>query len=418
MKLLISYEDHLIRGPDNSIYGPGPVNYSMWSRNLEFFDEIVLLSRVRLTKSFASSTERVDGPCVSVYELPDFTGPAEYLRNLPVLRARTRQAVQSCDAYLLCIPGLVSHVAWGEIGRIGRPFAVEIWGDPWDAFSPGSVNGLLRPLYRRLLTRETKLICRQAQAVLYWTQEALQRRYPHGDDAYCVVSPTVVLRQGYATQEVIDERFCRIQKFCRAAKQDHDPLRVGFVGSLRQMYKGPDTLLHAVSLCLQRGLRLKVFLVGEGCYRVSMEALANKLGVREHVTFLGQLGYGKPISDFLDSMDLFLMPSRAEGFGRAMVEAMARGCPCIGSRISGIAELLALADSVPPGDATALADKIFEVATDPDRLKHMSQRNLERARQFSPESLRESRREFLRHLRTHAAACAEPRSEFAVSRAQ
>ena len=98
------------------------------------------------------------------------------------------------------------------------------------------------------------------------------------------------------------------------------------------------------------------------------------------------------------------MPSRAEGLPRALLEAMARGCPCIGSNVGGIPELLAEADLVPPGDPEALAEKILEVAGNPERLKSMGKRNLVKARQFSPELLKEVRRDFFRYVRLHSGA--------------
>ena len=58
-----------------------------------------------------------------------------------------------------------------------------------------------------------------------------------------------------------------------------------------------------------------------------MELLANKLAVSEKVNFLGQLKSGTEVFDFLDSVDLFVMPSRAEGFPRALHEAMAAAVP-------------------------------------------------------------------------------------------
>jgi glycosyltransferase involved in cell wall biosynthesis len=186
-------------------------------------------------------------------------------------------------------------------------------------------------------------------------------------------------------------------------KQSPDrALRIGFIGSFAQLYKGADTLLRSLATCLRRGTTLEISFVGEGRYRKNMESLARDLLVEGNVSFLGQLGFGRPVCDFLDSIDLFVMPSRAEGLPRALVEAMARGCPCIGSNVGGIPELLSAEDLVPPNDPEALARKIMEVAADPQRMKAMSLRNLERAEQFDPEALKDVRRAFYRYVRDHS----------------
>ena len=130
-----------------------------------------------------------------------------------------------------------------------------------------------------------------------------------------------------------------------------------------------------------------------------MEGLARRFGVDRHVRFWGQLPPGQAIYEFLDRIDLFVMPSRQEGLPRAMLEAMARGCPCIGSHVGGIPELLAADDMVAPDDAKALAAKIAEVARNPERMIRMAQRNLEKAKEYHTEILRVRRTAFYRYVR-------------------
>jgi glycosyltransferase involved in cell wall biosynthesis len=173
------------------------------------------------------------------------------------------------------------------------------------------------------------------------------------------------------------------------------------------MYKGPDVLLRAVALCRIRGLDLEVQLAGDGRCMEAMKHLALRLGIADRTRFTGQLPFGRPILDFLDSVDLFVLPSRAEGLPRALLEAMARGCPCIGSKVGGIPELLDPDEIVPAGDADALARKILEVAGARQRLKQMAARNLEKAKQFSPELLKEARPVFLRHVRLRSGGIEE-----------
>jgi glycosyltransferase involved in cell wall biosynthesis len=92
-----------------------------------------------------------------------------------------------------------------------------------------------------------------------------------------------------------------------------------------------------------------------------------------------------------------------------MIEAMACGLPCIGSAVGGIPELLPAADLVSPGDAQALADKIIEVLNDPERMRAMSARNLEKAKEYRKDILDLRRREFYRHLRNQTEAWLQAR---------
>jgi glycosyltransferase involved in cell wall biosynthesis len=238
-----------------------------------------------------------------------------------------------------------------------------------------------------------KQICGSATSALYWTRKGLQRRYPTAPGVQALVSPRLVLDQGFATREMMNARGRRIQ--------DHNrELRIGYLGTFAQLYKGPDTLLGALSICRDRGLNFKVLLAGEGKYRQAMQALAKELSMEARTVFLGQLEGGGPVADFLDSLDLFVMPCRAEAFGRAFVEAMARGCPCIGSTVGGIPELLPAEDLVPSNDPTTLADAILAVSGNRERMQAMSVRNLQRAKEFSPETLRDVRESFYKLLKS------------------
>jgi len=345
----------------------------------------------------------VDGPSVSIRELPDYLGPSQYLFYLPLLQPRVQRAVAESDHFILRVPGLVGRLAWQAVRRSKKKYAVEVMGDPWDAFGPGTMPSLFRPGYRQIASRNMKAICRGAIAALYWNNSVLPRRYPTENGSYVAVSPSLAVSNGFASDELMVKRSNRIAGLRPLPNgQDENTTRVGFVGSLAQLYKGPDTLLRAISL-LHKNPNLKALIVGGGRYRRMLEVLANELAISQRVNFLGQLKSGSEVFDFLDSVDLFVMPSRAEGFPRALHEAMSRGCPCIGSNVGGIPELLDAEDLVPPNDPKALAQKIMEVTADPKRMKAMSERNLARASQFDPETLRTARRKFYQYVRDHSA---------------
>jgi glycosyltransferase involved in cell wall biosynthesis len=370
---------------------------------LESFDDVTLLARVRKENFHITNGRAVDGPSVSIRELPDYLGPSQYLFYLPLLQPRVQRAVAESDNFILRVPGLVGRLAWQELTRAKKKYAVEVMGDPWDAFGPGTMPSPFRPAYRHIASRNTKTICRGAVAALYWNGSVLPRRYPTGNGGYVAVSPSLVTSNGFASDEIMVKRSRHIRGLDRSPNNGsaNETIRIGFVGSLAQLYKGPDTLLRAISLC-PPDLDLKAVFVGEGRYRRAMELLANQLSISQKVNFLGQIMFGSGVFDFLDSIDLFVMPSRAEGFPRALYEAMARGCPCIASNVGGVPELLAADDLVPANDPKALALKIMEVTASPQRMKAMAERNLARAKQFDPETLRAARRAFYRYVRDHS----------------
>jgi glycosyltransferase involved in cell wall biosynthesis len=380
----------------------GPANYSYWSRYLEIFSEVVILARVNDSPSQQNEEQRADGPGVFFKSLPDYTGPWQYLRARRQARKIAREAIEECDACLLRVPGIVSHMVWREIVRAKKPYALEIMGDPWEALSPGTWPHISRPIFRQIATQQLKRICTGAMAANYVTSETLQKRYPPSKNAYAVGISDVSLENPSLPAQVIQDRYRRVQESPWKDPRDGTPIRIGFIGSFASMYKGPDTILHAVALC-HKNLNVRLEMVGGGRYLPEMKVLAAKLGIADRVEFRGELSAGPSIFEFLDSIDLFVMPSRAEGLPRALVEAMSRGCPCIASAVGGIPELLEASDLVLPHSPEKLAQLILQVAADSNRLLAMSARNLANAAQFRPLKLNESRRAFIEEIKRRSS---------------
>jgi glycosyltransferase involved in cell wall biosynthesis len=174
--------------------------------------------------------------------------------------------------------------------------------------------------------------------------------------------------------------------------------------SMAQMYKAPDILIRAVAQRVEAGDDLRLVMIGDGRYLKDMQELTKTLGIGNRVRFTGKLVAGQPIRDELDQADLFVLPSRTEGLPRAMIEAMARSLPCIGSSAGGIPELLPEEDMIPPNEIEALSDKISAVLSNPDRMNRMSADNLQRSFAYRDEILRARRAAFYREIRTRTEA--------------
>ena len=394
-------EEHFARSASSAIYSRTFAKYATWSRYLDAFDDVLVLARV--TKREPQENEqRADGPGVSFQPLPDYTGPWQYLQVGRHARIIARHTIAECSAYLLRVPGLVSQMVWREIVRAKKLYALEVVGDPWDALGPGTWPNISRPIFRHIATHQLKRICAGATTIHYLTSQALQRRYPPSKRAYAVGFPDVMLESAGVPAGTIQDRHRRLRESPWQDVKNSSPIRIGFIGTFASLYKGPDTLLHAIALCQGR-LNLRLEMVGAGRYLPGMKALADKLGVTDRVEFRGEISSGRSIFEFLDSIDLFVMPSRQEGLPRALVEAMSRGCPCIASAVGGIPELLEASDLVPPRSSEKLAKLILQVASDSNRLLVMSARNLAKAAQFSPQALNESRRQFLEEVKRRSS---------------
>jgi glycosyltransferase involved in cell wall biosynthesis len=239
-------------------------------------------------------------------------------------------------------------------------------------------------------------------AVAYVTRETLQRRYacPALSVGVSDVGHLKFRQEAKVFTTNYSSLACEEDDFVGEARQFRvrERLRILFVGSLAQMYKGPDILLKAIQLVAAQ-LDPEVVIVGDGKHRPDLELMAAQLGISRNVQFLGELPSGRAIRDQLDQATLFVMPSRTEGLPRVIIEAMTRAVPCIATRVGGIPELLCDEDLVESEDHLGLANKIKEVVSAPGRLSEMSRRNFERAQDYRPEILETRRDDFYRFLR-------------------
>jgi glycosyltransferase involved in cell wall biosynthesis len=386
MRVCVALEERFDGTADGRVWTYGPMAYSFWQRYLDVFEQVCVLARVRPVPAVPVGAQRADGPGVEFAWIPYYVGPWQYLQRAPQVHRVIRETVLVEDAAILRVGSNVGNWVAARLHHLKRPYGVEVVQDPYDAYAPGACRHPLRPLFRLWLTYQLRQQCQRACAAAYVTRSALQQRYP---------ARPGVLSTHYSSIDLSAEAFAANS---HVPAPDQQSFTIVMVGMLNQLYKAPDVLIDAVSLCVREGLNIQLVLVGDGKHRAELEQRAVRHGIEAHVCFRGQLPTGQAIRDVLDSADLFVLPSRQEGLPRAMIEAMARGLPCIGSTVGGFAELLPPADLVPPGDVRALAQKIRDVLISPQRLAAMAARNLEHARIYHSDLLRKRRIMFYRRV--------------------
>ncbi len=114
------------------------------------------------------------------------------------------------------------------------------------------------------------------------------------------------------------------------------PVRIGAVGRMVSAKDYP-TLLEAFSKVLKEGLPAELLFVGDGPERPRLEELADILGIRNQVRFLG---FQTDVQSWLRKFDLIAFSSVREGIPVAMLEAMSAGVPVVATRAGGIPEAI------------------------------------------------------------------------------
>jgi glycosyltransferase involved in cell wall biosynthesis len=385
MNVLVAADLHFVKVGDQYYSKECVPNF--FQRYLEVWDQVIVLGRLAELSSPPQGAAPLDFRNVTFVRGPDFHGPFQYLQRRGQVQRAAQRALAMADSVLFRGCNTLVMPLYHKCRRAKRPYGIEVLGCPYDTFAPGANSHLLRPLFRWLATREQLHVCRDAYAATYVTEHVLQQRYPPGSGRFAT---------SYSDVVIPPECFLATSRKPRPVQ---DRKHLVTVGTMSVMYKAYDVLIPAVAKAVESGIDLDLTIIGDGKHQAELQELTSRLNIADRVIFRGRVTPGPPIFAELDQADLFVLASRQEGLPRALVEAMARGLPSIGSTVGGFPELLSPEDLVPPNDVDALAKKIIEVIRDPARLSEMSARNLQRSMAYNESTLHARRFEFYQYLR-------------------
>jgi glycosyltransferase involved in cell wall biosynthesis len=147
--------------------------------------------------------------------------------------------------------------------------------------------------------------------------------------------------------------------------------------------KGFDLLVRALPSVLAQIPSARVVLVGDGAERASLESMAQSLSVSDRLRLTGET---HDITTCLAAADIVVVPSRNEGMGRVIVEAMALGLAVVAAAVGGIPDVVIDGECgrlVEPDSSGALAAALIELGRDPGLRAKLGEAAEARAEAFS-----------------------------------
>jgi glycosyltransferase involved in cell wall biosynthesis len=160
---------------------------------------------------------------------------------------------------------------------------------------------------------------------------------------------------------------------------------IGTIGRLVSQKDYP-TLLSAFSNVLKSIPSIELYVVGEGYLQKDLINLSKSLGINDKVHWLGKTKY---VNEFLSKIDLFILPSKYEGFGLVLLEAMVAKKPVIAANNSAIPEVLGKTYEglFSTGDVNVLAQKIKTVISDKNFSERLVQSYANQLSLFDPSEM-------------------------------
>lgn len=162
---------------------------------------------------------------------------------------------------------------------------------------------------------------------------------------------------------------------------------IGHIGALVDRHKGQRVLLDAARQLRTTHPDVRFLLLGEGEDGEALKAASADL---DNVVWEG---FQPNVGDYLEIMTLFAFPSRNEGLGSTLLDAMDHEVPIVASDVDGIPDLIEDDVSgllVPPGDAKALAVALTALLDDPARCARLTTGARERLAAFTPAAMAEA----------------------------
>ena len=367
-----------------NLYTDGAYDNKVWSRYLGLCDDFVFIARMD-RKDYSDDVLKskfniIDSSKIKVVAIDDILYSLRSFFDIG-LRLKNRRVfednIKTSDKVIIRMPCGEGSMASKIAVKYKKDCLIECVGCAWDSLWNYSLKGKIIALPSFLKMRNS---IKRACSVLYVSNIFLQNRYPtNGRSVGC---SDVSLED---SDESIVERRCN---FINKAK---DKLIIGTIADIGVSYKGHGDVIKAISKLKVMGHKVEYWMAGAGD-KSRLENLAIKYNVLDSIKFFGSVPHIR-IFEWLDKIDIYIQPSKLEGMPRAVIEAMSRGCPCIGTRVGGIPELLGDDCLYKKGDINQLVDRIVRLK-DPAVALGASGANVAKSKEFGNKVLESKRSTF------------------------
>lgn len=326
MRILFCHDGPLKKDEDNNYYGTAH-NDKTFKRYYNIADELAVAIRVNnISESEAKRKfSKITVTPFEVVECPNVSSFKGMLLERNLTKQILKEAVLKSDYVVARLPSLIGFIGIDLARKLNKPYFVEVVACSWDAYWNHSFKG---KLVAPLMYLSTKRRVKNSSYTLYVTNQFLQKRYPTNGISIGISDVSLP----NFDENVLEKRLNKI-------KENNKKIILGTTAAVNVRYKGQQYIIEALGKLKEMGINnLEYQLVGGGDDSY-LKSIAEKYHVTDQVKFLGTKPHHE-VFDWLDSIDIYVQPSRQEGLPRAVIEAMSRGLPCFGAETGGIPELL------------------------------------------------------------------------------
>lgn len=355
---------------------------AFWEKYLDVFDHVDILGE-EVREANDKSLIKLTSPRISVHVIPPNTRPLEIF-NDPEVKKELVKSIKDADAILIKQASRKGNMAIHYAEKYNKPYMIELTGDLNIELKIS--HSILKKLYRPIIYHQVLKAIRHCQYGLYVTQEYLQFVYPiEGKQFGCT---DTVLKD--FDEDCYNNRIKRINDMNVNSK-----VIIGMIATYSGNRKGLDTAIEMLEKINNSNVELHILGRGTEDQREKWLDYAKVHNVSNQVFFDPPVPGGDAVLRWIDNTDIEILPSRAEGLPRCILEAMSRACPCITSNVCGLPELVEQKWTHDPGDSQELYRLVDSMINSKDDLINAARYNFEKSKKYDYDILNKNRREFL-----------------------
>lgn len=390
MKLLFVHDTKFKQDENGTYYTGGSYNEKIWSRYLNICSDLSVIARkdqnIYEIDYARDKFNYFDNQKINFIETPNINSSVKNLTSFKVRKNINEIILREVlinDFVIARLPSNNGSIAVKYAKKYNKPYLVEVVGCAWDALWNYSRKGKLLAPFNFI---KQKKAVKDAKYAIYVTKNFLQERYPSkGESINC---SNVFLNE--LNESIVKNRMEKIEKV-----KPNSKLIIGTTAAVNVKYKGQESIIKVLGRLKSKGIiNFEYQLVGGGD-QTYLKLLAEKYQVTNQVKFLGSLPYDEVIN-WLDSIDIYVQPSKTEGLPRALIEAMSRGLLSIGTNVGGIPELLD--QNYIFSNLSNNEDEIIEILLriNKEELKKEAIRNFDVAKEYEQSKIESRRQLFFR----------------------
>jgi len=377
-KLLYVHDGRVYVDKDGNVYGaPNDVIIALKKRYEYLAPNIRFIQRaVPLGLNNSSNLVLFKKIGIDVIPVPDVSSVKGMVCNSKRAKTIMGNAIASSDMLILrnskntALAQLIAE-------RLNKPYIFEVVSCNWDALWNYSLIGKLYAPYAFL---RMKYNVAKAKYAMYVTDLFLQHRYPNNHTSIGISD--VIINP--SSEEELTQKIDQYRK-------PSNPVILTTCAAIDVKYKGQEYIIRAIQK-LKEKYNIHYHLAGGG-KKEYLQNIARKYGVEDRIIFEGMLSKDE-VNELLDKTTIYCQPSKQEGLPRAVVEAMSRGCVCIGTKTGGIPELLDAEMIVQNGDVDGFTRLIDTILQNPEITIAQSKKNYEKSLNYRMEILDDKRCKF------------------------